>query len=452
MSPTTAANGYFPPHNLAAEESVLGAILLSQRTIEVAAVDEGVRPAHFYRDQHGMIFRTMLDLHEASEPVDVLTLTERLRHSGRLEQVGGEAAVHALAGSVPAAANVRHYARIVRDRALARDLQAAAQRILGDIADERPVKEALERAEQLVISLGAQTRTGHSLPIADALYTELERLQALAQAGRETIGLPTGIRELDERLGGLHPGNLIVLAARPGMGKSTLAQQIATHAAFKHNAVVAMFSLEMSAGELAQRHLASDTPYSADRLRKAKVPAEDWATLITTAGRAAGHRLLLYDISDLSAFELRGLARQTRSQHGALDLIVVDYLQLLRAEPPSGNRTEDVSAFSRALKRLARELECPVLAVAQLNRGVEARVDKRPLLSDLRDSGQIEADSDVVLFVYREDYYDPDSERPGQAELLVRKNRNGPNPVDLTVRFDAAHARYLELDRTHAHA
>lgn len=450
MRQSTTANGHYPPHSLAAEESVLGAILLSQRTIEVAAVDEGLRPAHFYREQHADIFRAMLDLHEASEPVDVLTLVERLRAAGRLERVGGEAAVYALAGSVPAAANVRQYARLVRERALARDLQAAAQQILSEIADERPVTEALEHAERQVIALSSQTRSGQAVQIADALYTELDRLQQLAAAGQNTVGLSTGIRELDERLGGLHPGNLIVLAARPGMGKSTLAQQIATHAAFREEAVVAMFSLEMSAGELAQRHLASHTPYSADRLRKAKVPSGDWPTLLQTASHAASRRLLLYDISDLSAFELRGLARQARSQHRALDLVVVDYLQLLRAEPPSGNRTEDVSGFSRALKRLARELECPVLAVAQLNRGVEARVDKRPLLSDLRDSGQIEADSDVVLFVYRDDYYDPDSERPDEAELLIRKNRNGPSPAEVTMRFDAEHARYLELDRIHA--
>jgi replicative DNA helicase len=304
----------------------------------------------------------------------------------------------------------------------------------------------VERAERLVFALRAERLGARQSTLEQAVSDELERLELAAKDGRDVPGLRTGIGGLDRLLGGLQDGRLYVVAARPSMGKSLLALQLARHAALIERQRVLFASLEMSDSETAQRHLAAESGVSPERLHLGRVEDRDWPALVKAAARTSGAPFHLLDDGDLSLLSLRAQTRQVAVRFGDLRLVVVDYLQLLRAEQPSGNRVEDVSAFSRGLKRLARELRCPVIAVAQLNRSVEARPDKRPQLADLRESGQIEADADVVCMLYRDDYYDQDSERPGEMDILIRKNRQG-RLGSVTVEQDSR-LRYHETTRT----
>jgi len=415
-----------PPHDIEAEQSVLGAILLSGRVMHHLALEVGLGEEDFYRDQHRHIYAAMTALVHAGEPVDQLTVIDQLRRSGTFEQSGGDLGVDLLASVVPNVANVHRYATIVRDLAVARRLLNATYEIQGEITARRHDGDDLvEHAERLVFALRAERLGAKQSTLESAVSEELERLQAAAKDDRAIPGLATGIPGLDKLLGGLQDGRLYVIAARPSMGKSLLALQIARHAALKERQRVLFASLEMSDSETAQRHLAAESGVNPERIHLGNIEDRDWPALIRAAAQTAGAPFHLLDDGDLSLMTLRGQARQVAVRHGDLRLIVVDYLQLLRADQPTGNRVEDVSAFSRGLKRIARELRCPVIAVAQLNRSVESRPDKRPLLSDLRESGQIEADADVVAMLYRDDYYDEDSERPGEMDILIRKNRQG---------------------------
>ncbi len=423
---SSPVGGLVPPHDVEAEQSVLGAILISGRVLQHVALEVGLREDDFYRERHSQIYAAMCALFHAGEPVDQLTVIDQLARSGTLEAAGGEVSVDVLAGTVPNVANVHRYAKIVRDLAIARRLLLATFEIQGEIAARRHDGEDLvEQAERLVFALRAERLSARQSTLEHAVSDELERLEQASKDGRDIPGLRTGIGGLDRLLGGLQDGRLYVIAARPSMGKSLLALQIARHAALRESQRVLFASLEMSDSETAQRHLAAESGVSPDRLHLGQIEDRDWPHLIRAAAKSAGAPFHLLDDGDLSLMTLRGQARQVAVRYGDLRLIVVDYLQLLRADQPTGNRVEDVSAFSRGLKRLARELRCPVIAVAQLNRSVEARPDKRPQLSDLRESGQIEADADVVCMLYRDDYYDQDSERPGEMDILIRKNRQG---------------------------
>lgn len=433
-----------PPHDLEAERSVLGAVMLTDRVLNHLVLETGLREQDFYREQHGLVFAAMCALHDAGEPIDYLTVVDQLATDGTLERVGGRVAVDELAGWVPAAANAPAYARIVRELSQMRALLGATYQIQAQIAERRHAGRALiEEAERLIFALRAQELHAKQRLLKDAIGDEVDRLERAASDGREIPGLPTGVPELDRLLGGLQNGRLYVVAARPAMGKSLLSLQFARHAALKERQRVLFASLEMSDSETAQRHLAAESGVDPDRLHLAKIRPGDWPPLLKAAANAHDAPFHLLDDGDLSLFSLRAQARQIAVRHGDLRLIVVDYLQLMRAERPSGNRVEDVSEFSRGLKRLAREMSCPVLAVAQLSRAVEQRPDKRPVLSDLRESGQIEADSDCVLMLYRDDYYDRDSERPGEMDIIVRKNRQG-RLGQVTTRMDAR-LRYLPM-------
>jgi len=421
-----SASTAVPPHNLEAEKSVLGAILLDERHLCALVADEHLRPEHFFREQHGHVFAAMLGLHERGRQIDHLTVAETLREQARLEQIGGAEAIDELAGWVPAAGHARDYGRIVRDNALLRALLRTTYEIQTLVAERRRgAEELIEEAERLIFALRGQDVLAKQRLLEHAVADELERLEQAAKDRREVPGVATGLRDLDQLLGGLQDGRLYVLAARPAMGKSLVALQFARHAAIRERQRVLFASLEMSESETAQRHLAAETGVDPGRLHLGKVKPEDWPALLTGAGETAGVPFHLLDDGDLSLFELRAQARQIAVRYDELGLIVVDYLQLMRAEQPSRSRVEDVSEFSRGLKRLAREMKCPVLAVAQLSRAVEQRPDKRPVLSDLRESGQIEADADCVIMLYRDDYYDRDSERPGEVDIIVRKNRQG---------------------------
>jgi replicative DNA helicase len=435
-----------PAHNLEAEKSVLGAILLDERHLYGLVADEQLRPEHFYREQHGAVFAAMLRLHGHGRQVDHLTVAEALREDGQLERVGGHAAIDELAAWVPAAGHAREYGRIVRDNALLRALLSATYEIQAQVTERRHGgQELMEEAERLIFALRGQEVLARQRLLEHAVADEVERLEQAAKERREIPGLMTGLRELDRLIGGLQDGRLYVLAARPAMGKSLLALQFARHAAMRERQRVLFASLEMSESETAQRHLAAESGVAPERLHLGNVNAEDWPALLKGAAHTAGVPFHLLDDGDLSLFKLRAQARQISVRYDELRLIVVDYLQLMRAEQPSGSRVEDVSEFSRGLKRLAREMKCPVVAVAQLSRAVEQRPDKRPVLSDLRESGQIEADADCVMMLYRDDYYDPESERPREMDIIVRKNRQGRLGQIIT-RIDDR-LRYLPIER-----
>jgi replicative DNA helicase len=424
-----------PPHNLEAEQSVLGAILLSDKAMYGLVIEEGLRSDDFYRDQHRVVYQAMLDLYESSEGIDVLTVTERLRQQGQLEDGGGEGAIHALAGAVPAAGNVRHYAQIVRENALMRRLLTTTYEIQASVVthDASP-RDLVERAERAMLEVAHDDRQKDFRSIEEVLNEELDKLHKLSIEGTSLTGVPSGFRDLDEITGGFQPGNLIVLAARPSMGKSALVTNIAENAAVDDGRSVALFSLEMSESELAQRFVASQASIKGEDLRKGRVAENRWNKIVEATNRLAKAPLYIDDSSDVGMLEIRAKARRLHAQHD-LDLIIVDYLQLMRADGRIENRVEQVSQMSRGLKILARELNIPVIALSQLNRGVEARTDKRPLLSDLRESGAIEQDADLVMFIYRDEYYNQDSEHEGEADIIISKHRNGAlGDVTLTFR------------------
>ncbi|MBV9195222.1 MAG: replicative DNA helicase [Solirubrobacterales bacterium] len=411
-----------PPHNLEAEKSVLGAVLLDERHLYGLVADEQLRPEHFFREQHGAVFAAMLRLHERARRIDHLTVAEALREDGNLEEVGGAAAIDELAGWVPAAGHAREYGRIVRNNALLRALLRATYEIQSKVAERRDGgEELIEEAERLIFALRGQEVLAKQRLLEHAIAEELERLEQAAKDKRDIPGLPTGISDLDRLLGGLQDGRLYVVAARPAMGKSLLVLQWARHVALRERQRVLFASLEMSDSETAQRHLAAESGVDPERLHLGKVTPDDWPALLTAATDAGGAPFHLLDDGDLSLFKLRAQARQIAVRYDdRLRLIIVDYLQLMKVEQPSGSRVEDVSEFSRGLKRLAREMKCPVLAVAQLSRAVEQRPDKRPVLSDLREC--VTGDTRVALADGR---HVPIADLCGTAAKVIAITPNG---------------------------
>jgi replicative DNA helicase len=431
-----------PPHSLEAEQSVLGALLLSERAMYALVIEEGLKPADFYRERHQLIYAAMLSLYDESEPIDVLTVIERLRAEGNLEQAGGQAAVDGLAAAVPAAGHARHYARIVRDHALMRRLLNTTYEIQQAVADKQGApRELVERAERSMLEVAHDDRQKDFRSIEEILHAELDKLHRLSLEGTALTGTPSGFKDLDEITGGFQPGNLIIIAARPAMGKSALVTNMAENAAIDHNQPVALFSLEMSETELAQRFVASQARIKGDELRKGRVAPHKWPKILEASQNLARSPLFIDDSSDLGLLEIRAKARRLHQQHG-LGLVIVDYLQLMRPDGRVENRVEQIGQMSRGLKILARELDVPVIALSQLNRGVEQRHDKRPVLSDLRESGSIEQDADLVAFIYRDEYYDKESEREGEADIIIAKHRNGAIG-EVTLTFQKEYPKFL---------
>jgi replicative DNA helicase len=434
-----------PPHNLDAEQSVLGAILLSEKPMYGLVIEDGLKPDDFFRDQHRLVFGAILELYNRSESIDPVTVSEHLRQAGTLEEAGGEVGVHALAGAVPAAGHVRQYGRIVRENSLLRRLRATALDIQQSVAGrEAEPYELVERAERSILEVAHDDRRKDFQSIDTVLHTELDKMHELSVHGTSLTGTPSGYEDLDAITGGFQKGNLVIIAARPSMGKSALVTNIAENASLKHGAAVGRFSLEMSESELAQRFVASQSSTFGDDLRKGRVKAERWPKILRATNELAQAPLYIDDSSDIGVLEIRAKSRRLHHQHaGGLGLIIIDYLQLMRADDRIENRVQQVGQISRGLKMLARELDVPVIALSQLNRGVEARTDKRPLLSDLRESGSVEQDADLVMFIYRDDYYNrEDSEKPGIAEILISKHRNGGlGIVDLV--FQSEYPRFM---------
>jgi replicative DNA helicase len=453
MSAISTANGgvsgpvgmLTPPHNLEAEQSVLGAILLSDRSLYALVIEEGLRPEDFYRGHHGTIYEAMLALYHESEPVDVLTVTDRLRQMGKLEEIGGPASVDELSGIVPAAGHARRYAQIVRENALLRRLLKASYEIQESVLDHQAgPRELVERAERAMLEVARDDRHQDFRTIEDVLHDELDKLHRLSIEGTSLTGTPSGFKDLDEITGGFQRGHLIIIAARPAMGKSALICNIAENAAVKHGKPVALFSLEMAEAELAQRFVASQASIKGEELRKGRVAEQRWPKILKASQRLAAAPLWVDDSSDVGLLEVRAKARRLHGQcEGGLGLIIIDYLQLMRTESRYDSRVTAVGELSRGLKILARELEVPVIALSQLSRAVETRTPKKiPQLSDLRESGNLEQDSDLVMFIYRDDYYDEESERPGEADLIIAKHRNGATGK-VTLTFHKEYPKFM---------
>src|SRR3982075_1655532 len=371
----------------------------------------------------------MLALYNESEPVDVLTVTDRLRQTGKLEEVGGPAAVDELTGVVPAAGHARRYAQIVRENALLRRLLAASYDIQSSVLERTDApRELVEQAEKAMLEVARDDRQQDFRAIEEVLHDELDKLHKLSLEGTSLTGTPSGFKDLDEITGGFQDGNLIIIAARPAMGKSALVCNIAENAALhpERPRPVALFSLEMAEPELAQRFVASQAMIKGDELRKGRVAEQRWPKILKASQRLAAAPLWLDDSSDVGLLEVRAKARRLHSQcEGGLGLIIIDYLQLMRTDSRYDNRVTAIGELSRGLKILARELEVPVIALSQLSRAVEQRSPKKPQLSDLRESGNLEQDADLVMFLYRDEYYNEESERPGEADLIIAKHRNG---------------------------
>lgn len=425
-----------PPQNLEAEESVLGAMMLSPGAI--LAVSETLDASHFYRESHARIYRAAVGLDARNEPVDAITLIDELTERGELEAVGGRARINELARLVPASANARHYAEIVRDTAALRGFI----RVGGDIARlgwERPgpLPELQEQAERLVFDLTDTHTAGDLEHVKESLAHTRQLLHD--HADKDVTGTPTGLRDLDALTSGLQPGNLVVLAGRPSMGKSALALTICNRVA-DEGIPAAMFSLEMSKVELSQRLLSLETGIPLQRIRRADLDKFQWETADRGFARLATVPLFLDDSGDLRLADVRSRSRRLRARHHDLGVLVVDYLQLMAGD--ADNRVQEVTEISRGLKTLARDLNVPVLALSQLSRNLEYRNDKRPILSDLRESGSIEQDADVVIFVYRDSVYNREADQ-SKAELIVAKHRNGPIAA-VNVHWDKTRARFAD--------
>jgi replicative DNA helicase len=417
--------GRVPPHNLDAEQSLLGAMLLSRDAI--AAAVEICGAEDFYKPAHGHIFDAITTLYAQGEPADPVTVADELTRAGLLDAAGGSAALVSLQADSPATANAARYARIIEERALLRRLIGVA----GEIAElgyglPDDVAAVVDRAESLVFEVAERRVTDSLRPLKELLTDSLDRLEALHERGDTITGVPTGYVDLDERLSGLQPSALIIVGARPAMGKTAFALGIAAHAAMEAQVPTLLFSLEMSHSELTQRLLVSEAKVDANRIRNGRLIESDWPKISHAVGRLGEAPLFIDDNPNLTVMEVRAKARRLKARNAGLGLIIIDYLQLMSGRHNSENRQVEISEISRGLKILARELEVPVIALSQLSRQLEARADKRPMLSDLRESGSIEQDADVVLFLYRDEIYNPDSADRGTAEIIVSKHRNGP--------------------------
>ncbi len=415
-----------PPHNLDAEESLLGAMLLSKDAI-VAANETGVTVDDFYKPAHGHVFDAVTSLYSAGEPVDPVTVGDELARAGLLESVGGAGVLASLLAATPATSNAARYARIVEEHALLRRLIRVANEI-AEMGYSLPddVGLAVDRAESLVFDVAQHRVTESMAPVRELLEASLSRLEMLYERGDAITGVPTGYTDLDQLLSGLQPSNLIIVGARPATGKTAFALGMAAHAALEANRPVLLFSLEMSHLELTQRLLSSEARVDSTRMRSGRLEDTDWNKISHGIGRLAEAPIYIDDDPNVTVLEIRAKARRLRSQLGDIGLIVVDYLQLMTGRTRAENRQVEVAEISRGLKILAREMETPVVALSQLSRALELRADKRPMLADLRESGSLEQDADVVMFLYRDEIYNPESPDRGQAEVIVAKHRSGP--------------------------
>ena len=418
-----------PPHSIESESSVLGGLLLDNNAWD--RVGDLLHDGDFYRYEHRLIFAAISALVNATKPADVITVFEHLQSQGKAEEIGGLGYLNSLAQYVPSAGNIRRYAEIVRERSILRKLVSASDEIATNAFNPkgRPVAQIVDEAEQKIFNIGEEgSRMKQGFQGMDTLVVALlDRVQEMADNPNDVTGVPTGFYDLDRETAGFQAGDLIVLAARPSMGKTALAINIAEHVALNEGLPVAVFSMEMGAAQLAVRIVGSIGRIDQGHLRTGKLTDEEWPRLTEAIEKLRNISLHIDESAGLTSSELRANARRLSRKCGKLGLIVVDYLQLMSGSGSGDeNRATELGEISRGLKMLAKELQCPVLALSQLNRSVETRPDKRPMMSDLRESGAIEQDADIIMFIYRDDYYNKDSKEPGVAEIIIAKQRNGP--------------------------
>lgn len=435
-----------PPQNIEAEQAVLGAMLIKKEAIsEVVTILIGT---DFYRDAHRIIFDAMLELFNKNEAVDLITITEQLRKNEQLDKVGGIAYVTSLANSVPTAANIEYHAKIVKDKGQLRHLINSATAIAGmGYEDNENVIDVMDKAEKMILEVAAKRGGGDFTPIKNILLDTFSKIEVLYASKGGITGTPTGFKDLDKLTSGLQPSDLILVAARPSMGKTAFTLNVATHIAVREKKAVAFFSLEMSKEQLVQRMLCSEGAIDSQRLRIGELDDKDWGKLISAADRLSTAPIFIDDTAGITVMELRSKARRLKTEYD-LKLIVIDYLQLMQGSSSKGgdNRQQEISEISRSLKALARELNVPVIALSQLSRSVESRQVKKPMLSDLRESGSLEQDADIVMFLYREDYYDPDTENKNITDVIIAKHRNGP--VDtVQLFFHKQFTKFADLSR-----
>ena len=419
-----------PPHSIEAESSVLGGLLLDNGAWD--RVGDLLVDNDFYRHEHKLIYAAIGALINASKPADVITVNEYLQNQGKADEMGGLGYLNSLAQYVPSASNIRRYAEIVRERSILRKLVSASDEIATNAFNPqgKAIDRILDEAEQKIFNIGEEgSRMKQGFQSMDTLVVELlDRVQEMADNPNDITGVPTGFYDLDRMTSGLQPGDMVVLAARPSMGKTAFAINIAEHVALNEGLPVAVFSMEMGASQLAVRVVGSIGRIDQGHLRTGKLNDDEWPRLTEAIEKLRTVSLHIDETPGLTPSELRANARRLARQCGKLGLIVVDYLQLMSGSGGSGgdNRATELGEISRGLKMLAKELQCPVIALSQLNRSVEQRTDKRPMMSDLRESGAIEQDADIIMFIYRDDYYNKDSKEPGVAEIIIGKQRNGP--------------------------
>ena len=434
-----------PPQNLEAERACLGSMLLDKEAIEVAI--DILTEEDFYSEQHRIIFKTLLELYGRSTPVDIVTLTDFLRGSGELDSAGGVVYISSLLDETPTSANAEYYAKIIEQKSLLRKLiRASSNAISLCYNSETDAYEVVDEAEKLIFDVTERKGVRGYFPISEVIKDSITAIEKLFHRGDNYTGIPSGFKELDDLTSGFQRSEFIVVAARPSVGKTALALNIAQNVAIQQQLKVAVFSLEMSKEALMQRMLCSEARIDSQRLRKGLLRTEEWGPLTTAAGKLSEATIFIDETPGISDMQLRAKARRIQSRHG-LDLVIVDYLQLMSSIRKKEGRTQEISEISRSLKALARELSIPVIALSQLSRAVETRGrDKRPILSDLRESGAIEQDADVVIFLYRDELYNPQSDREGLAEIIIQKQRNGPTGT-IELKFFKEFTRFENYER-----
>ncbi|MGM8215799.1 replicative DNA helicase [Bacillaceae bacterium W0354] len=439
-----------PPHNIEAEQAVLGAIFLEPSVIVPA--NEILLPEDFYRVSHQRIFETMVRLTDKGEPIDLVTVTNELSERDLLGEIGGVSYLTDLANAVPTAANIEYYARIVEEKStLRRIIQAATNIVTRTFEESDEVSEILDHAEKTILEVSQNKSSGKFKNIKDVLIDVYDNIEQLHHHDAEVTGVPTGFKDLDHITSGFQKNDLIIIAARPSVGKTAFALNIAQNVAIHASENVAIFSLEMGAEQLVMRMLCAEGNIDSQRLRTGKLIEEDWGKLTMAMGSLSDAGIFIDDTPGIKVSEIRSKCRRLKQEHG-LGMILIDYLQLIQGSGNSReNRQQEVSEISRALKALARELEVPVIALSQLSRGVEQRQDKRPMMSDIRESGSIEQDADIVGFLYRDDYYNQESEKENIIEIIIAKQRNGPvGTVELA--FVKEYNKFVDLDRRYSDA
>lgn len=438
--------GRIPPHNVEAEQSVLGSMILDKEAIINAT--EIIRGEDFYKEAHREIYEAMLSLYNRDEPVDLVTLSEELSQRKTIDAIGGVSYLVNLSSSVPTTTNVKYYAKIVEEKSILRRLIKASSEILdkGYQAQE-DVMQILDLAERNIFDISQNRSQEGFSPIKEVLMESFNRIEELYLNKKSLTGLTTGFLDIDRKTSGLQKSDLILIAARPSMGKTAFALNIAQNAALKGNASVAIFSLEMAKEQLVQRFLSSESHIEIQKIRTGNLGDDEWPRLAKAMGPLSQAKIYIDDTPGITVMEMKAKSRRLKMEKG-LDMIMIDYLQLMSGDKGAESRQQEISAISRALKGLAREMDCPVVALSQLSRAPELRSDHRPILSDLRESGAIEQDADIVMFLYRDDYYHPDSEKKGIGEIIIAKQRNGATGV-VELAWLEQYTKFVNLDRQH---